>query len=159
MIEFHFDQKYQDWVKQGDPQRWISVSLSIGDKDVYGGSRATVTGDACIVMLDLLESVTALRSESSSVIHFDQGPSFLSVGPENSTAVEITACHTLKGAKNPEERLDIARPYITTRELWESAVLKAAREFHETVVDMNPDLQDHEVISEIQDRIDEYSKE
>ncbi|MFC7074589.1 hypothetical protein ACFQJ7_08730 [Halovenus rubra] len=152
-IKFHFDQKYQDWVKQGAPQRWISISLTIGGEDVYGGSRATVTGDACIVMIDLLESVTALKSDSRSVVHFDQGPSFLSVGPENTTAVEIAACHTLKEAKNPEERLGVARSYITTRELWEDAVTEMGANFYQTVTELNPELEEHDVIKEIDNRI------
>lgn len=99
-IDFRYEQKYRNNVRnKSDPDQWIEISVRVGDEDVYGGSRSIVTGHACLVVLDLLDSVEALDRNERSIVEFDYGPSWLAIGSVNETTAEIAACHTLKGAR------------------------------------------------------------
>ncbi|MHC3439988.1 hypothetical protein ACYJ1Y_18415 [Natrialbaceae archaeon A-gly3] len=108
-MKFHYDQQYREQVSKGNPDRWIDMSLSATGEDIYGGSRGVVTGSACIIVLDLLDSIEAIRSDDRGIITYDDGPSWLSIAKRDESTVEIEACHTLKGAKSPKNRLDISR--------------------------------------------------
>lgn len=153
-IRFHYDQAYRERViEEADPDSWIETSLRIGDDDVYGGSYRSVTGFACQTVLQLLASVEAVHSGDRSVVQFDYGPSWLSVDPIDERVVEIAACHTLQGATDPEERLDVDRVQRTTAEAWKTAVLELANDFQQTVVDIYPELDDHDVLKEIRSDI------
>lgn len=152
-IDFRYDQKYRNRVRnESDPDQWVEVSVRVGDEDVYGGSRSIVTGHACLVVLDLLDSVEALHHNEWSIVEFDYGPSWLAIRSVDETIAEIAACHTLKGAKNPGKRLDAAREYYVTKCAWVDAVVELAYGFHDAIIEIDPDLSNHEVMEEIQQR-------
>ncbi len=129
------------------------MSLSAAGEDIYGGSRGVVTGSACVIVLDLLDSIEAIRSNDRGIITFDDGPSWLSIAKYDESTVEIAACHTLKGAKNPKNRLDISRTTVVTQQAWEEAVLEFSRKFSDKVTDINPSLSNHETIEQIREKV------
>ncbi|MFA9427262.1 hypothetical protein [Natronorubrum sp. A-ect3] len=153
-IKFHYNQQYREHVSKGSPDRWIDMSLSAAGEDIYGGSRGIVTGSACIVVLDLLDSIESIRSNDRGIITFDDGPSWLSIAKCDESTVEIAACHTLKGAKSPKNRLDISRTTVVTQQAWEEAVVELSREFYQKITKINPDLQNHETVEQIREKID-----
>lgn len=129
------------------------MSLSAIGEDIYGGSRGVVTGSACIIVLDLLDSIEGLRSNDRGIITFDDGPSWLSIAKCDESTVEIAACHTLKGAKSPKNRLDISQTIVVTQQAWEEAVLELSRKFYGKVTDINPHIRNDEIIEQIREKI------
>ncbi|MFC7074590.1 hypothetical protein ACFQJ7_08735 [Halovenus rubra] len=159
-IKFRSDGSYREQlIKNEEPDSWIDIRIRVGEEYIYGGPDSYVTGFACGFVLNLLDSVSAMKTGERSIIELEYGPTWLTIDPVDQTAVRIAACRTYKGAMDSSERLEIDDDAVVSKEAWESEVLRTAREFHETVVDVNPDLQDQEVIADIRDRIDSFSEE
>lgn len=149
-LNFRYSEIYRSKVlKKADPDQWIEVSAKVGDEDVYGGSQNIVTGHACWVVLKLLDSIEALHRNEQSIVEFAYGPSWLAVRSIDTATAEIAACHTLKGAKNPDKRLDVAREYYVTKDAWRDAVLEVTTEFYDSVTEISSDLSDHDMMLEI----------
>lgn len=152
-IHFEYDEQYREQaVQESEPDSWIQVRVQIGNTDIYGGSESAVTGFACGIVLNLLDSVEAIQRNQRHVIEFEYGPTWLSLDVVDDCTVEVAACHTYEGAKNPKERIDVDRVETVRKEAWREAVLELAHEFENTVTDMNDGLEDHPAIDQIQER-------
>lgn len=153
-IDFHYDQSYrQRVVEDAEPDSWIQTSISVDERDLYGGSYSRVTGFACGIVINLLDSLAAIQATERTIIEFENGPSWLTVDPAGEATVELAACHTYGGAKNPDERIDVDRIQLVQRDAWRNAVTDLACDFTETVTDLNPELTTHKVLVQIQDQI------
>lgn len=157
-IKFRYDSEYRQHVIEGKyGDSWITVDIAIGDTEIYGPGHEA-TGTAGIVVLELLASVEAAVDDERCLIEFDSGPYWLVVEPRDVTSVNVVRCVTIKGARNPDERLDIERSYPITKQAWIEAVINAAQDFHDTVLDLNPDLQDQKELKQIQNEIERIDK-
>ncbi|MFA9428152.1 hypothetical protein [Natronorubrum sp. A-ect3] len=155
-IKFHYDQRYrQRIIDDAEPDSWIQTSISIDGTDLYGETYSRVTGFACGIVISLLESVVAAQSTERTIIEFENGPSWLTVDPIDETTVELAACHTYSGAKDPNERLDVDRVQLVQRSAWRDAVVTHAHDFIEEIIDLNPELDEHEVIAQIRSQVRE----
>lgn len=154
-ITFHYDSEYRRRVSdEQNPDGWIEVSIAVGGTYIWGGSNSGVTGFACGIVLNLLDSVDAVLSDTRQIIEFEFGPSWLVVEPWDDEAVNVAKSSTLMGARNPDDRLDIDTSCPVSQEAWIEEVITTARDFHETVIAMNPSLRDREVMKQIREEID-----
>jgi hypothetical protein len=160
-IEFQYDNEYRQHVIDGEyGDSWINVDVTIGGTEIYGPGHEA-TGTAGIVVLELLNSVEAALDDERCLIEFDIGPYWLVVEPRDVESVNVVRCVTIKGARNPDERLDIERSHPITKQAWIEAVIDATQDFHDTVLDLNPDLDDQEELKGIQneiERVDELAQ-
>jgi hypothetical protein len=160
-IEFQYDSKYRQHVIEGEyGDSWINVDIDIGDTEIYGPGHEA-TGIAGIVVIELLNSVEATIDDKRCLIEFDIGPYWLVVEPRDAESVNVVRCVTIKSARNPDERLDIERSHPITKQAWIEAVINAAQDFHDTILDLNPDLHDQEELKQIQheiERVDELAQ-
>jgi hypothetical protein len=153
-IDFQYDSKYQlNVIEEQYADGWINVDVAIGDTEIYGPGHEA-TGTAGIVVLELLTSVEAALDDERCLIEFDIGPYWLVIEPRDVESVNVVRCVTIKGARNPDERLDIERLHPVTKQAWIEAVINATQDFHDTVLDLNPDLDDQEELKGIQNEIE-----
>jgi hypothetical protein len=154
-IEFQYDSKYRRQVIEDQyADGWINVDVAIGDTEIYGPPGHKATGFACVIVLELLASVEAAIVDERYLIQFDSGPFWLVVEPRDVNSVNIVSCVTIKGARNPDERLDIERSHPITKQAWIREVIETAQDFHDTVIDLNPELREQDVLKQIQNEIE-----
>lgn len=149
-IKFHYTRKYcQKIIEEQNPCDWIEVTIVVSDTNIYGNYSQGITGLACSIVLQLLESIGVIFSENKYIIEFEYGPDWLVVEPWDKGSVNIARCTTMAGARNPERRLDIDTAVPVTNRGWIEAVTETAQGFRETVLDLNPDLHDNTAIEQI----------
>lgn len=154
-ITFHYDSEYRQRVSEKqNPDEWIEVSIAVGETYIWGGPDGGVTGFACGIVLNLLDSVDAVLSDERHVIEFEFGPSWMVVEPWNDEAVNVAKSSTVMGARNPDNRLDIDTSRPVLKEAWIEEVVETAHDFHDTVLEMNPGLRSRDVMEQIREEID-----
>ncbi len=152
-IDFQYERSYRVSVEDGDPDSWIAVAIAIGDTYIWGGPNSGVTGFACGIVLNLLETVDAALLDERYVVEFEWGPSWMVVEPRNDASVTVSRASTLKGARNPDERLEVDTARPVTKRAWIEEVVDTAREFHGTILEMNPDLRTRGVMQQLRRKI------
>ncbi|QSX00514.1 hypothetical protein [Haloterrigena alkaliphila] len=153
-ITFHYDSEYRQRVSEKqNPDGWIEVSIAVGETYIWGSSDGGVTGFACGIVLNLLDSVDAVLSDERYIIEFEFGPSWMVVEPWDDEAVNVAKSSTLMGARNPDDRLDIDTSRPVLKEAWIEEVVETARDFHDTVIGMNPNLRTRDVMEQIREEI------
>ena len=153
-IEFDFNKKYRERVvTENAPDSWIEIIISLNSTYIYSDKREGVTGFACAAVRQFLDSVDSVLADERHVIEFEFGPSWLALDPRDRDSISVVQCTTLRRAENPSERRDIFTPYPVTKQAWITGVLKAAKEFHERVLELNPELEDRKVLKQIREKI------
>lgn len=154
-IELHYSGKYENKViNEDEPDSWIEISISVGDTYIYGNSESGVTGFACGAIISFLDSVEAIIENRQYIVEFEYGPTWLALDPLDDDTINVAKSVTLKGAKNPRERLEVDTSRQVKKGAWIDAVLEAARRFYDIVVDLNPELKNREVMEKIRTEIE-----
>jgi hypothetical protein len=153
-IKFHYDDEYRrKVVEEQYPGDWIEVTIAVNDTYIHGGQDWGVTGLACFIVFQLLDSVEAALADEQYIVEFEYGPDWMVVEPWNETAVNVAKCTTLMGARNPEKRLEIDTSCPVTKQAWITEVIETAQNFHDTIIDLNTEIRDNNGIIEIQHTI------
>jgi len=152
-IEFRYDSEYRQKAREGEPNEWIAVSIAVDETYIYGDPDGGVTGSACEIVHQFLESIEATVADERYVVEFEFGPTWLVVEPSNGDAVNVSSCSVPQGRHDPSERLDIDMSRPITKQGWIDSVIDAAEDFHDTVVDIGPDLYDHSVMVQVREDI------
>ena len=153
-IEFHFSEKYREQVvAENKPDSWIEIAIAVDDMYIYGDNEGGVTGFACGAVLQFLDSVDLVLAGERYIAEFEYGPTWLALDPRDENSIYVSKCMTWTGANNPEKRLDIDISRPATKQTWITEVLETATEFHERVIELNPELEDREVLKQIREEI------
>lgn len=148
-IVLYYDEKYRQQVIEKDsPDSWINIGITAEGTYLWNMEYG-VTGFACGIVLQFIDSVCTTISEDRCIIELEYGPSWITVEPQNYQSVNVVMCSTIAGARNPDKRLDIDTSLVVTKQGWVDAVIEMAHEFRQTVLDLNPELHDHTTIKEI----------
>ena len=154
-ITFQFDREYREKVSKEDrPNSWIDIAISVNDTYLYGSNEEGVTGSACLAVLDFLESVEPVLDSTQYIIELGFGPTWLALYPQDDHTVEVAKRITLKEAKERADLREVETARTVTEQAWAEAVLDAAHTFHDTVVDLNPSLEEQKVMQQIRTEID-----
>jgi len=157
-IEFHFNQSFRHRVaEEGTLGDWVAVSIVAGDIAVLG-EHNPVKGLPASTILDFLDTLQNLADGERTIITFDYGPDWLSVDPVADDIVELARCHTIRAARDPEERRDIDVARQVTNRAWEDAVLAAADQFYADVLELNPETTELDVMVELRTRREEVAE-
>ncbi len=106
-IELYYDEKHrQQIIEEEYPDSWMVIGVTVGGTDLWN-VEYEVTGVACSIVLQLLESIGVPISGERYIIELEYGPSWIDVGPRDERSVNVAKCVTIAGARNPDERLDI----------------------------------------------------
>lgn len=156
-IQFRFDDEYrQSVLKTGDPDQWIEVSISVDSNRIYGDDSGGVTGFACSILLDLLDSVESIDCGRKAVVEFEYGPTWLAIEPMDDGDVRIAGVRSSFAAvDDPTMRRSIDKSEVIQASEWRTEVLETAREFCDRVGGLNPNVKSHESLLEISDRIED----
>lgn len=128
--------------------------MSVGNTYIYGSEESGVTGFACGAVLNFLDSVEAVLDDIQYIVEFEFGPTWLALYPRDDHSIEVVKRITLNGAQERADLLDVETARPVTKEAWVEAVLDAARTFQNTVLDLNPALEDQEVLQQIRTEIE-----
>lgn len=154
-ITFYYDSDYrQRVVEDHRPDSWIEISVAVGETYIWGDPEGGVTGSACGIVLNLLETVNTVLADERRIIEFEYGPSWMVVEPWDDEAVNVSKSSTLMGAQNPDKRLDIDTARPVRKQAWIDEVIATARDFHDSVLEMNSELQSRAVMAQIRAEID-----
>ncbi|NGM71291.1 hypothetical protein G6M89_20195 [Natronolimnobius sp. AArcel1] len=155
----YYDQNYrQEVIENKSPDSWIEIAIKVDETYIYGDEGSGVTGFACGAVLNFLDSVEAVLNDEQYIVEFEFGPSWLALDPRDDASIYVGRCSTLKGARNPDERLEIDVQRPVSKQGWIDAVIDTAREFYDTIVELNPSLLDDDSMIQIQTKIMEVEE-
>lgn len=151
-IEIEFDEDIPQQ-EENPIEYWLPISLSVNGKELYGPEYGFVEDMASSILLDTLDSISAVDAGERFIIQFDSGPSWLTVDPIDEESIELAACTLKRGAENPSERHESARTAKVARDAWKEAVIEFAHDFEEQIHEIDSDLANHKVLVEIREKI------
>lgn len=162
-IDFKLDGKYKNQViNESYLSGWIETEILVDDTYIYGEGNTNAEGLGNTIVLDFLRSVKPVLDHTQHLIEFPDGPTWLALYPRDDGSIEVAKRIVLKWARERAELHEVETARAVTKQAWIDAVLEAARTFHNTVLDLNPELEDHETIEEIRveiERVERLSKQ
>jgi len=147
-----YSDEYLKSVEDDEPDQWITVSVKVGDTQIYGNAGG-VRGFAWAFIDNLLDSIESVNDGERKVIEFEYGPTWLIIEPYNSDSVNIARCTVPQGREDPEKRLDIDSSQLVYKQVWINEVLHVAKEFYAKTTQHNPDLANKTIMEDLNKRI------
>ena len=155
-IKFRYDDRYRSHLVEDDnPNAWIQIPIQIGDEYIY--REEGVTGYACTAVLNLLQSIEAIRAGETFTIEFEFGPTWLVIEPVDTTTIRVAESRRYSGVDNPSKRLDIDVACTVARDRWVAEVIEVTDDFIEQVVSLNPEVDDSPYIVQLRGKLDQVT--
>lgn len=162
-IDFRPDEKYREQViNESYLSGWIETTALVDDIYIYGGEDTSAEGLGNTIVLDFLRSVEPVLDHTQHLIEFPDGSTWLALYPRDDDSIEVAKRIVLKWARERAELNEVETACPVTKQAWIEAVLEAAQTFHDTVLDLNPALEDHETMEEIRaeiERVEQLSQQ
>lgn len=101
-----------------------------------------------------LESTEQILADERAVVEYMNGPMWLVFEPHDKETVKITGCTTIEGVRDPEQRLSVDTSVLVSKTAWISELIETAEEFHQKVIELNPDLEDDQILRRLRREIE-----
>ncbi|NEU59206.1 hypothetical protein [Halorussus sp. MSC15.2] len=146
-----YDEQFHEQVQSGDPNPLADLTIRAGEYDLTGasGDRFYLDDYVYFNLRKQLDAIESILAGNRNELTFYNIPNDLILDPENAT-IFVSLVKSSGEPKNdavPEDGVPITmRAFI-------EGVVNAAEEFHEKVIEVNPDLEDSEQMRTLRDLI------
>lgn len=139
-----------------DPLAWID-SFEVGGNDLFGedGVQEYLVSFYC----GILQTLPSLFEGESKIFTAANGPVYLAFEPQGNGQLRVQLCYTKKSARNPEDRIPQEPSGIADTRKFAEAVVDAAEELHNHVMEANPALMDESAYEGLRADIERGKKE
>ncbi|MFC4249503.1 hypothetical protein ACFOZ7_21650 [Natribaculum luteum] len=154
-IEFRDDDEFRASIKNGNPDPIGGVRISANDRYLVGNADEylpTWVSDFVFRIVD--SSIAVLDGERQTVINHN-GPSYLVLNPVDETTVELSHRLIWEAVENPDEYPELVNTATTTTDEFISAVERAGSQLVECLTEYNPQLEETDTISEMEDALEQ----
>lgn len=153
-IELRYDSEFRkSVVERGRSDPLTGMKIRVGEMYVFG-DEDHVNSDYISTNLTVqLEAVEKILSDKRATIEFANGPMWLAFEPHDEETLEILECATFEGVQDSEQRLSGDRSALVSKTAWVSELIETAEEFYERVVDLNPSLEDDQILRRLRREI------
>ena len=156
-IGLDYSHKYLQSVEDGEPDKWINISIKVGETHLYGAAGG-VRGFAWGFVDALLDSIDSINKDERHIIELEYGPTWLIIEPNGSDSVNVARCTVPQGRENPEKRLDIDKSQPVYKQVWINEVLRVAEEFYSKTTQHNPELTNKRTIKDLNKKMQQKKK-
>ncbi len=153
-IELQYDSEFQESVtKRERPDPIVRTRVKVGDTYVFGDENYMNSGYMTTNLIVQLGELRKILADEKVVIEYENGPMWLVFEPHDEDSVKLTGCATIEGVRNPDQRLSVDTSAVVAKKEWVSELIETAENFYETVIDLNPSLEDNQMIQRLQKEI------
>lgn len=78
---------------------------------------------------------------------------WLAFEPHDEETLEVLECATFEGVQDSEQRLSSDRSVLVSKTAWISELIQTAEEVHAKIVDLNPALEDDQMLRRLRREI------
>lgn len=153
-VRIEYDEKFRDLVAERDRSDPLTgMKVKVGDKYVLGRGDLVASDYMSTNLTVQLESVEKILSNNKVFVEYANGPMWLVFEPQDEETVMITGCATFEGVQDPDQRTPVDRSAVAPKIAWVSELVKAAEQFYERVLRLNPELENDQILQRLQTEI------
>lgn len=153
-IELRYDSDFrQSVIERNRSDPLTGMKIKVDDTYVFGDEEHVNSDYMSTNLTVQLEAVEKILADEKASIEFANGPMWLVFEPHDEETVKVTGCSTFEGVHDPEQRLSADTTAVVSKTAWVGELIRTAEQFYEKVVDLNPDLENDQILQGLRTEI------